>query len=63
MKHITLLRCMSPFLARSYRRHRVELSVAIGGAADVDGLAASGVSVENDPKLTPLVNSFSAHAW
>jgi hypothetical protein len=33
--------------------HRVELSVAIGGAADVDGLAASRVSVENDPKPTP----------
>jgi len=46
MKQQYFLQCMSPQLARSYRHHRVELSVAIGGAADVDGLAASRVSVK-----------------
>jgi hypothetical protein len=47
-----LLRCTSPQLAHHYRRPHIEFMVVIGGAADMDGNAASTRCVANDPKRT-----------
>jgi hypothetical protein len=39
-------------MARRDRHHRIVFTADIGGTADMDGLAASGVYVKNDPEPT-----------
>jgi hypothetical protein len=56
MTRLVLLRCMSLLLARSYRHHRNELAVTIGGATDMEDLWPRAVSVENDPSETLAVH-------
>ena len=45
-----LLHCIGPEVALRYRRQCIEITVAIGGTADMNGLAALRVSDANDPQ-------------
>src|SRR5262249_29859974 len=49
---LRVLRCMSPPLAHRDEQERLEFSVAIGGAADMDRRAAQPETDANDPLQT-----------
>jgi hypothetical protein len=51
-----LLQCVSQEVAHRYRRQHIEFMVAIGGTADMDGLAALLASDANDPSRKQRVH-------